>query len=289
MGRRVLLLVNRDKPDAAEAATRVRASIEHHGTLVAEDEARTDGVALPVDAADLVVVLGGDGTLLTQARRCIELDAPMLGVNVGRLGFMSAYDAEGIEKNGAALFGDGELELSTAAMQRVDVSSPSGATQSCGLALNEAVVAAGSPFRMIELCLRLDDEPGPRLAGDGLIVSTPLGSTAYNLSAGGPIVAPHVGAWSIAPIAAHSLAFRPIVVPDSATITIDTLRVNEGGTSVVLDGQTSTLLSEGDRVHIRRADRAVRFVRDPAGSFWETLIEKLHWAAAPVLRPHGKI
>lgn len=287
MPRRVLLLVNRDKSDAAPAAARVRAVIERHGVLVRELDAALNGEPIDDTHADLVVVLGGDGTLLTQSRRCIRLGAPMLGVNAGRLGFMAEFDVDALEAQGEAIFGDGPLTTSHAAPLLVSITSERGETRPCGLALNEAVITAGPPFRMIELCLRIDGAAGPRLSGDGLIVSTPLGSTAYNLSAGGPILSPGVPAWSVTPIAAHSLAFRPIIVPETTELEASLLRVNEGGSSVVLDGQVVAPVDAGDRVRIRRADERVRFVRNPQGNFWRTVIEKLHWAAAPTVRASG--
>ena len=293
MPRRVLLLVNRDKPDAAEAATRIRAAIERHGEFVAEEDAVLESEAAPQHSVDLVVVLGGDGTLLTQARRGVPLGVPLLGVNVGRLGFMAEFDADSVEAQAAELFGDAPLQTSDASMLRVDVRTPTGETRSCGFALNEAVVTAGPPFRMIELRLWIDGAQGPRLSGDGLLVSTPLGSTAYNLSAGGPIVAPGVAAWSITPLAAHSLAFRPIVTPEETTLEVEALRVNDAaenedpkalGTSIVLDGQVLAPIRTGDRMLVRKADDTVRFVRNPEARFWRTVINKLHWGATPRLR-----
>ncbi len=285
MSRRVLMLVNRDKPDSAEVAASVRALIEGHGTLAAELDAVVDPAPPPTHGADLVVVLGGDGTMLSQARRCAGLGLPMLGVNIGKVGFTAEFDVEGLSAQAGSLFGGGELPLREVVLVEVSVNG-----EPVGLALNECVVTAGPPFRMIDLSLSIDGEPGPTVAGDGMIVSTPVGSTAYTLSAGGPILAPSVDALAITPIAAHSLSFRPIVVPGASVIELRVGRVNrdgpgcEGGTAVVLDGQVARLLHAGDVVRVSRHGVPARFVTNPAVSYWSTLVRKLHWAVQPLER-----
>ncbi len=156
-----------------------------------------------------------------------------------------------------------------------------------GHALNEAVVTAGPPYRVIELCIVINGEPGPSVRGDGVIVSTALGSTAYNVSAGGPIVHPGVDATLITPIAAHSLAFRPIAVPGDSTIEIVPTQLNnrgEAGTTLVLDGQIQRRIHAGQRVRIARSDQAVKLVTNTESVYWRTLIDKLHWAKPPALR-----
>ena len=291
MGRRVLMLVNREKPGADDVAARVHAAVERFGTLVGEENAEWgelrgfggDGGG----EVDLVVVLGGDGTLMAQSRRCLGLGVPLLGVNAGRVGFLAEFDADAVEAQAEALFGDGELSLRRHPVLRAEVGG-----EVAGIAVNEAVVTAGPPYRMIELCLRIDGEAGPKLSGDGLIVGTPMGSTAYNLSAGGPIMAPEVDGLVITPIAAHSLAFRPIVVVGESVVELELLRANAGngenpGTALVLDGQVNRRLGEGDRVTIRREGRSVSFVRNGSASYWQTVIQKLHWAAPPRERDRG--
>ncbi|MEO1715485.1 MAG: NAD(+)/NADH kinase [Planctomycetota bacterium] len=156
-----------------------------------------------------------------------------------------------------------------------------------GHALNEAVVTAGPPYRVIELGITIEGEPGPAVRGDGIIVSTSLGSTAYNVSAGGPIVHPGVDATLITPIAAHSLAFRPIAVPGASAIELAPTQLNDDGddgTTLVLDGQIQRRIHSGERVSITRSDQAVQLVTNTAGSYWRTLIDKLHWAKPPAIR-----
>ncbi|MDQ7013682.1 MAG: NAD(+)/NADH kinase [Planctomycetota bacterium] len=289
MPRRVLFAFNPDDAETKEAAAKVRAVVERHGTCAGETPSRSDASVEGIGEVDLIVVLGGDGTLLSQARRFADLDIPLLGVNLGRLGFMAEFDLDAVERHGETLFGDGPLTTDALGMLRARVFGEGESTPRFdGLGLNEAAVTAGYPFRMVELGLRINGETGPVLGGDGLVVSTPTGSTAYNVSAGGPIVAPGVGALTITPIAAHTLSFRPIVVPSSSTIEIIARRVNNdlerGGTTLVLDGQVQTPLHHGDRVEIAGDAQHVRFVQNTEVGFWETVIQKLHWGAQPRMR-----
>jgi NAD+ kinase len=170
-------------------------------------------------------------------------------------------------------------------MLRAGVFSPGGATPRFSDAvLNECVITAGPPFRMIAIETRFNQEAGPTVSGDGIIVSTPTGSTAYNVSAGGPIVAPDADVLLITPIAAHSLAFRPIVVGATSRIELTMQRVNKGGTVLVLDGQVTQPLAVGDRIVLTRDSRRIRFVRNPRGGYWSTLTDKMRWGEAPRVR-----
>ncbi len=290
----MLLVINRDKPEAANAADRVRALVGGHGRLVGECEASNGAPPPEAERAELIVVLGGDGTLIAQSRRFADVDRPLLGINLGKLGFLAEFDLETFAEQASTLMRRGTLPERRVSMVRATVTPGSGGpARVAGSALNECVVTAGPPYRMIVLSLRIGGEDGPTVSGDGLIVSTPTGSTAYNLSAGGPILAPDVGAMVITPIAAHSLTFRPIVVAADARIEFRMVRVNAPpgpergnapGTTLVLDGQVQTPLAEGDVVAIERDPRAVRFVRNPMGGYWRTLIEKMQWATPPRLR-----
>jgi NAD+ kinase len=289
MGCSVLLAFDDSREEVRLAAERVRAIVERHGRCAGQTHSRAEDDAEGLDGADLVVVLGGDGTLLSQARRFAESGVPLLGVNLGRLGFMAEFDLDAVERHGEAIFGRRQWETASLGMLRAEVfSGDAPSPRFDGLALNETAITAGFPFRMIELSLRINGEAGPDIGGDGLIVSTPTGSTAYNVSAGGPIVAPGVDALAITPIAAHTLSFRPIVVPASSEIEVGARRVNNdlprGGTTLVLDGQVQTPLSAGDRVRIRGNARRVEFVRNPEVGFWATVIQKLHWGAQPRMR-----
>lgn len=293
MPRRVLLMVNRDKPDAEEASAVVRGLIDEHGELAGEVDSN-DHELSPDDAngAELIVVLGGDGTLLGAARQSAPLGIPLLGVNVGKLGYLASHDLDSLRREAPGVFGDDELELRTVPLLEVVVRR-GGRELPAGTALNECVVTAGPPFRVIRLGLVIDGFEAAEVDGDGLIVSTPLGTTAYNVSAGGPIVHPGADTLAITPIAAHSLSFRPIVVPGSSVVEIRLVTANEGdcckapgehesgvegGTTLVLDGQTLRPLCTGDTVRIATGARSAKFVVNPESNYWRTLATKMHWA-----------
>ena len=292
MARSALLVINPRKPRAVAAAGDVRRLIERHGRLVGQVDsadlpATVASGALSDGAPDLIVVMGGDGTILSAARACLDLDTPLLGINTGKVGFMAGYELGAFSRSAETLLGPGALRTHEHRTLDGDVVGPDGAVRYSATALNELVVTAGPPYRMITLDLTIDSQPGPTVSGDGLIVSTPLGSTAYNISAGGPIVAPGVDACVITPIAAHSLSFRPIVLGSDTPIDIGVRSVNateEAGTTLLIDGQGHHRLGEGDLVRIRSGRRTVRFVSDPAVSYWRTLLGKMHWASTPTGR-----
>lgn len=288
MPRPTLLITNHSKPQAIDAGDEVRALIEQHGKLVAE--VRSDQLPGAIDDRfkpndiDLVIVLGGDGTILSAARSCLHLDAPLLGINTGKIGFMAGYELDPFRTQAQAILSGEPLRTHAHRTIECTVVDAQGNTKSEGIALNECVVTAGPPYRMITLDLSIDSGPGPTVSGDGLIVSTPTGSTAYNISAGGPIVAPGVDALVITPIAAHSLSFRPIVLSADVPIDITVRSINAhdcSGTTMLLDGQGQHLLQEGDTVRVRGGARSARFVADPGVTYWRTLLAKMHWATPP--------
>ncbi len=320
MSRAVLLLVNRQKPQVVAALDEVRTLITGTGRGRIAAELDADSVPISLEqarGADLIVVLGGDGTLMAQSRRCVALGLPMLGVNLGKLGFMAEFDLPSLRTYAPRLFDGSPLLVQDRPMLRVSVERPAangngGARNqppppsqgelmlSQSLALNDAVVTAGPPYRMVEIAIRIDGHDGPTVTGDGLIVSTAIGSTAYNASAGGPIISPEVPAMALTAIAPHTLSFRPVVVNLASTIELTMLRANDGGeapvgsmadlsavatgTALVLDGQVPVRLRTRDKVTIRPHARPVRFVRNPGRSYWQTLLTKMRWAAPPAVR-----
>lgn len=287
MPRRVLMLVNPTKPAAAAAAAHARPTIERLGKLIGEYPA--DSAPLPETAksAQLIVVFGGDGTILSQARRCLDIPAPLLGVDVGRLGFLAEFDLAALEAQAPLIFGKGPLDTDVLGFVRVRIFGPRGAVRFSGMAMNDAVVTAGPPYRLIALSICIDGQEVPSVRGDGLIVSTSVGSTAYNMAAGGPILAPRVDGVAITPIAPQSLSFRPVVVPSSSRVELRVTKANRepdgSGTTLVLDGQISEPVNAGDRIVIDRHDATVRLVRNPISGYWARLTSKLQWAASPRL------
>ena len=290
MGRSVLLLVNRAKPGADEAEARVAELIRAHGTLVDAREAMSDEPARDCADVDLIVVLGGDGTLMTVAGRYASAGKPILGVNIGRVGFMAGFDLGSVTRHAPGLFGGGELVTRCVSTLRGEIIDATGQRVERLEAVNDFVITAGPPYRMITLEILFDGMSGPMVSGDGLVISTPTGSTAYNVSAGGPIVATGVPATVITPIAAHSLSFRPIVVGHEHEIEVrllDTNQENGGGTELVIDGRARRRLRQGTRVVVRGGGTPIRFVGDPDVSYWQTLMRKMGWAAPPRGRDGG--
>jgi len=241
--------------------------------------------------ADVILVLGGDGTLLSTARRLRGRQIPLMGVNFGRLGFLASFrPAEFLNRFEDLL--QGKLKHSPRKMLDVSVI---GVEVKCELhrveemlphrrfwatAMNDAVVTAGPPFHMVELAVRADGESEVRYFGDGVIVCTPSGSTAYNVSAGGPIISPAVAAMCITPICPHSLSFRPLVIGSDSLVTIIAEKVNTG-TTLFCDGQASTKLLKGDKILIKRSPHDVLLIENPEARLWRSYAEKLNWAVSP--------
>ncbi|MDZ4831817.1 MAG: NAD(+)/NADH kinase [Phycisphaerae bacterium] len=285
----VILLVNRSRPGVTERLAEARATITAHAELRGVIDADSSPLP-PGQAFDLAVVLGGDGTLLSQARRLLEQQRPIVGVNFGRLGFLAEFDWDAFLQHAPMVFGPAPL-VRERMVFAVTVSSADGTLRFGSSAINDCAVAAGPPYRMIELRIRTNARgnealDGPDLTGDGVIVSTPIGSTAYNVSAGGPIVHPDVDAIIVTPNAPHSLAFRPVVIPSSLELSIGVVRANEG-TALVLDGQVTHPLVAGDVIRINRHPVRAKLVGNPSNSYWQTLLEKMRWAAPPTYRDRG--
>jgi len=229
-----------------------------------------------VTRSDAVLVLGGDGTFLATAREAARADVPILGVNLGGLGFLTEtaesdlYAA--LEK---LLQGDVEIEPRMMVEAKVSSRTRKGAWTEVGL--NDVVIHQSDESRMVQLELRIGKTPIGTLAADGLIVATPTGSTAYSLSAGGPIVRPTVEALLATPICPHSLAFRPLLVGAGEKLRVR-LGANVSKARLTIDGQISRLLAAGDLVEIRRARTRVSMLSLRRESFYEVLREKLAWA-----------
>lgn len=225
--------------------------------------------------ADLVVVLGGDGAILNTAVRLAGRRIPLLGIRLGTFGFLAELDPStwraGLER---ALSGGGrEVDRPLLEVRRRGRSGG----KSAGLALNDAVVTARVPARMLALRLHVDGEPVATYRGDGLIVATPTGSTAHSLAAGGPVVEPETPALLVTPLAPHTLSSRPLVLGPGRRLTVALLPRHRRRAALVLDGQRTEGLDEGDEVHMRVAARTVRFLSVVDRSFFQTLREKFGW------------
>ena len=225
--------------------------------------------------ADLAVVLGGDGTILNAARWLSASKVPVLGVNMGKLGFLAEFSVDDLKEYWPDISAQRYRVV-----ERMTLDCEIADQKFLHPAVNDVIVTAGEPFRMIELAMHLGESEVARLAGDGLIISTPTGSTAYNMSAGGPIVDPQVQAIMLTPICPHSLNHRPLVIDSKYEITITAERVNEG-TTVILDGQVSRELAVGQELKVRRGQNNLQVITSPARDHWGTLSKKLHWAKGP--------
>jgi NAD+ kinase len=228
--------------------------------------------------ADFAVVFGGDGAILSAARQLSETEVPIIGVNVGKLGYLAEFSVEELKSLFDRVTTDKSL-VEKRMMLRCEVISD-GKRRFCETAVNDVVITAGPPFRMIEIQMSIQGQPVSACVGDGIIVSTPTGSTAYNLSAGGPILSANLSAVVITPICPHSLSFRPIVINADRQIEIQVVRVNSG-TTVTLDGQVSENLNLSDVVRVEKHRGWLSVVSNPQLTQWETLASKLNWGGKP--------
>ncbi len=286
---RLFIVANLSKPDVSPALNEWLPRMKQLVEVVGIDYSCEDDLSRV--EADVILVLGGDGTLLSAARRLRGKAIPLMGVNFGRLGFLASFTPPEFQRHFDDLT---QGKLSHTARQVLDVSviaaevpvdlanAPDALSSRRfhATALNDAVITAGPPFHMVELEVRADGESEVRYFGDGVIVSTPSGSTAYNVSAGGPIISPAVEAMCITPICPHSLSFRPLVIPSSSLVTIVAARVNEG-TTLFCDGQASTHIHVDDKVIIRRSPHDVLLIENPEARLWRSYAEKLNWAVSP--------
>ncbi len=269
---KVFLLGSGDRANVRDQAETLRPLIERHAKIVLEDlEFERDLSEL---TADLAIVLGGDGSILRAARQMGEAQVPVVGVNLGKLGFLA--------------------DLSVTQFQQVLPEICSGACQvvehlmlECRvirgeqirhreLGLNEMAILAGPPYRALDFDLYVDSEMATTYSCDGLIIGTPVGSTAHSLSAGGPILRKDLQAFVISPISPHTLTVRPVV--DAADRTYDVVVREPGGhTSVVVDGNVICALTSQDRVSVRRATPTFQLVEVAGHTYYRTLREKLGW------------
>ena len=279
--RTVGLVTKRGRAEAADLAAAIAERLRSRGvTVLVEAElagipgARATDKAGMVQAADLIVVLGGDGTLLGTARLVGPREVPILGINFGGLGFLtevSAGDAMGAVDRVVA--GDYALDRRATLAVRV---LRGGETVAASQVLNDAVINKSALARIIDLHTSIDGEYLCVYKADGLIVATPTGSTAYSLSAGGPIVLPAVGVTLLAPICPHTLTQRPLVLPDSAVVRVE-LRASDQEVLLTLDGQEGVPLQDGDVVEIVKSPHVVALVRTGTRSAFSLLRGKLHW------------
>jgi len=224
--------------------------------------------------ADVLLVLGGDGTILSAARLAAERSIPILGVNMGGLGFLTEVRLDNLYASLDRVF-DNDYALDDRLMLHTHVHRH-GETVARGVVLNDIVISKGTLARMIELKIAIQGQFVTNLRADGLIVATPTGSTAYSLSAGGPIINPAVKALILTPISPHTLTHRPLIVPENVEIEV-TLTSKDDGAMATLDGQVGIAMTQGDTAVIQTSDCRTKLIRFPESHYYEVLREKLKW------------
>jgi NAD+ kinase len=224
-------------------------------------------------SCDLTVVVGGDGTMLGVARQLARYDVPLVGINQGRLGFITDVPVGQVREVLEPLVA-GDYEEEHRAMLEGEVWRDDARIFE-GLSMNDVVVSRGATAGMVELRVDIGEEFVANLRADGLIIASPTGSTAYALSAGGPILHPGIAGWVLVPIASHTLSTRPIVLPDSGEVRISIVAGRDA--SANFDMQSLTSLHHGDQIRVRRSAHRVRFVHPRGWSYFTTLRRKLRW------------
>ena len=231
------------------------------------------------DALDALLTFGGDGTLLRGARLIASHQVPILGINMGRLGFLTSCPADQLG-NALEHLAKKEYFTETRMALTATLDDARGKSRDSWVALNDVVVHKGGVARVVSLRVGVNGEPIATYVADGVVISTPTGSTAYSLSAGGPVVFPTLENILVTPVSAHTLAIRPLLLPATSEVTVQP----EDGPAeilVTIDGQVGTRFGPGETLRVRRADRGILIIRFPSSSFFSTLRKKLGWGGLP--------
>lgn len=285
---RIGIAANVVKPSCREIARKAAALIRRSGRTVLADAETAETSGFPCEVhpdmaslarhSDLLLVLGGDGTMLRVVREIKGGHTPILGVNVGRLGFLTAVPSRTLE---AAFQQIWRHDFTVESRPLIEADAVSRGEHLRLIALNDIVISRGATSRMIELDVTVNDDALTRYRCDGLIISSPTGSTAYSLSAGGPLVSPDAEVFAVTPICPHALSNRPLIISLASTIQVRVLS-ERLETNVTADGQVQADLTFGDVVTVRRSRHRVHLLRLSGGSFFATVRQKLHWSGSNV-------
>lgn len=272
--KKIALITNFNIPEKLAAACRVAEHIvdrvdeilipQHYKERILRSHMHRNGFTYVspetlYDEVDLAIVLGGDGFMLETARRAAPKGVPILGINMGRVGYMTELEIDELDRLDG-LF-DGHFRVDERAMLKVEVCSAKGQTRASAYALNDAVIANGSTARIVDLLLLDGDEEINTYRADGLVIATPTGSTAYSLSAGGPIVDPKLSCFCVTPICPHSMVARPLVFSDTAELRIKNICVREKVLHLTVDGRMTFDLFLGDTVVVTKSEMRTKLVR----------------------------
>lgn len=300
--RRILLVAHTQREEAVAAANTVAAALSQHAIVVRVPEEDAGYLELPPDTetvgraedaaqgCELAVVIGGDGTILRAAELTHEHNTPILGVNLGHVGFLAEAESEDLDTTIEAIVRRG---YSVEERLTIDVSVYRGKqVVATTWALNEASVEKTARERMLEVVVEIDGRPLSRWGCDGVVCATPTGSTAYNFSAGGPVVWPGVEALLLVPISAHALFARPMVVSPTSVLAVEVLERTEGFGVLWCDGRRTVDLPPGARIEVRRGRRPVRLARLHRAPFTDRLVAKFGlsvdgWRGAAERRHRG--
>ena len=271
MSRRVLVVTHSGREEAVAATAETVKALEGAGftPVLATDDSRAENVGV----LELAIVLGGDGTILRAAELTRGLGVPLLGVNLGHVGFLAESEREDISEAVQRL-ADGDYEVEERGTLDVRVLLPGAETPVVGWALNEATLEKGDAARMVEVALEVDGRPLSTFGCDGIVVATSTGSTAHAFSAGGPVVWPDVDGMILVPVAAHALFARPLVVGPSSVLALEVVARSPAHGVLICDGRRRVDVPIGSRVEIRRSDVPVRLARLAPAPFADRLVHK---------------
>lgn len=271
---KIIVLTGIDRPEVMQACGDLQSELHaQDGVEIVGEFSRHEDISSDIDA-DLVVILGGDGSILRGCRQLASRQLPIVGINLGRLGFLADLTTEEFLKNLGRLR-QGSYSVVEHLMFECQHRLETGETR-VDIGLNEVTITSGGTLTMLDINLEIDGQPVTTFSCDGLILSTPVGSTAHNLSAGGPILRQDLQAFCITPICPHTLTVRPIV--DSADRTYSmTVANSRSGAMLVVDGQIHRPIGPEDRITVRRAEATFKLVRFPGHSYYSTLHRKLGW------------
>jgi len=285
---RVGLIANPDKIASRQLIRRTARMIEKHGRAVLADSGTARMADLSVSTfpditalareVDLLLVFGGDGTMLSAARSVAGLATPILGVNIGSLGFLTEIASARVAEELPAIW-EGNFTIEERSL--IEVTGLVANDELFQVALNDFVVSRGATSRLIELEVQVNGETLTNYRADGLIISSPTGSTAYSLAAGGAIVSPKAEVLTLTPICPHTLSNRSVIVSSDSVIQVKVLS-QKLEIFLTADGQVQLPLFFGNKIQIRKSDKTVRLVRLPNGSFFQTLRQKLNWSGSSV-------